>query len=613
MSALLGSGLSAEELNQLSPLQRLWFLRRHYLKQDDAEAAARVGKRMATARVDMGLRNASTVATALIAEARDADDPEQAAAAATLATELAPTLPATHLAAARIQRRAGAPGSFATLSTGLRTIADHPGTRMRLLGTLALVLLFATGAGATLFAAFVTLRHAPSFVHDLSHALNEKAKGILLVTVAVALLTMPLILGFGPAVWIMWLLIVTWLYLRRTERIVAAVVIVFLASLPWTLPRATGFIAFVAGDPGVLAAARDEEPSRESRRVLRAMVDRQHPDPHAMQLLGLIHKRAGEYEEALALLEPLAEQQPRDWTNVGIVQYGLGRPEAAVESLRKAANAAPDSFAAQYNLMQVLFERARHEEGKKAQAAASAIDPDRTSRLRARIQGFPDDAKTVAGTPDRISAAFLNRAFVEEAVSDDVLIARAFDSEGAAGSLAENLWKSYVGGIPLRTVPIFAGGVLLLWAVLTVVSRRARTATPCRRCADPVCVVCDGPPRTDQLCPRCVAAFVDSSGTDPAKRRQQESKVDRRERTGRLVRGLLGFILPGSGHVLAGRPARGTLLAVCALLFAAMIVAGNRLLPLETPVRSLSTWLLVISATGLVVTMVIGLLGARRT
>lgn len=615
MSALLRIGFDATDLAQMSRLRQLWFLRQHMLQQNsDVEAVRSIEQRMLQARRDEGLANASSVAAALMLQA-NALEGERALEVAGLAVELAPDSAAIQMDAWRLQRRAGAAGGpeLASLGDVARAATTNVRSRMKLLGTLAFGLLAALGTAALLFAVMVAIRHAPQFVHDLGHALSDRPNGILLITVALALVIMPLLLRMGPPAFLMWLLVLAWLYMRRTERVVAGITVLFLGALPWIVPQATGFVAFSSGEAAVLAQARDDELTLESRRTLVAMATRKPPDLEAARLLGIHYKRQGDYGRALKILQPLTQRSPADWVNVGIVQFGLGQTDDALESFAKAQGAADAAFAAYFDTAQIQFTQPLMiPAANQSMAAARAIDEERANRLKEEVDALPEKAKVVPGTA-MLSATYLNRVLVEHTVDDATLMRRAFAPSGPAIPLAADLWQQYVGGIPLTRLPFVAAIALVLCTALTLVTRRATPSIRCARCADPVCVVCHGPPRQDSLCPRCAAAFVDYQDVDPAQRREQETRVNRRNRLARGLRSLSGALLPGSGHVLAGRALRGYLLAVMGCFFAAMLLGGVRLLPTELRVHGLGTASFVFAASGLVITVLISALGARRT
>ena len=75
-------------------------------------------------------------------------------------------------------------------------------------------------------------------------------------------------------------------------------------------------------------------------------------------LLGVIHCRHGEFENAMFLLKPLVEDFPdnaRAHVLLGTAYFGLGRYLSAEEHLRRAVAADPNLMEAHYNISQVLM------------------------------------------------------------------------------------------------------------------------------------------------------------------------------------------------------------------------------------------------------------------
>jgi tetratricopeptide (TPR) repeat protein len=93
-------------------------------------------------------------------------------------------------------------------------------------------------------------------------------------------------------------------------------------------------------------------------------------DPRPAAFLATTHRRIGQYDRALAELEPLLCDYPRDrqlWFDRGMCYYLMGRFDEAVRAFRAMLSIDPDDLAAHYNLMRCLrplhrIPEARHEE-----------------------------------------------------------------------------------------------------------------------------------------------------------------------------------------------------------------------------------------------------------
>ena len=98
----------------------------------------------------------------------------------------------------------------------------------------------------------------------------------------------------------------------------------------------------------IAAQGRPQEAEEGFRRVLEVAPD----DPVALRELVSIHFEREEYDQALAVLETLADATPDDpevHANVGVVLHALGRSEEALERFDRALELDPESESARAN------------------------------------------------------------------------------------------------------------------------------------------------------------------------------------------------------------------------------------------------------------------------
>jgi tetratricopeptide (TPR) repeat protein len=77
-------------------------------------------------------------------------------------------------------------------------------------------------------------------------------------------------------------------------------------------------------------------------------------ETRARFLLGKTHRRMGQYEKALSILEPIARRFPRDRAllfEIGQCEFSLGRYEAASDRFARMLDVDPNDLSAHYNLM----------------------------------------------------------------------------------------------------------------------------------------------------------------------------------------------------------------------------------------------------------------------
>ena len=82
------------------------------------------------------------------------------------------------------------------------------------------------------------------------------------------------------------------------------------------------------------------------------------PDNRSLRLMiGMARCRAGRFEDAIHLLEPMIDEQPNDaeaYLLLGTAYFGLGRNGKALGAVRQATELAPNMGEAHFNLARVL-------------------------------------------------------------------------------------------------------------------------------------------------------------------------------------------------------------------------------------------------------------------
>lgn len=88
--------------------------------------------------------------------------------------------------------------------------------------------------------------------------------------------------------------------------------------------------------------------------------------------------RAGQYQQAIPVLEELTEQRPDlagPWTNLGIARARVGRTDEAIAALEKAVATDPEAPAAHTELGMAYRAAGQFESARKAYLEAIRIDP----------------------------------------------------------------------------------------------------------------------------------------------------------------------------------------------------------------------------------------------
>lgn len=116
----------------------------------------------------------------------------------------------------------------------------------------------------------------------------------------------------------------------------------------------------------------------DARRIARALIKNGQQMGGALQLLGFIEGRVGQFDAAVRHLQESVRYAPtavESWYFLGVALSRLGRHEAAVEALQQAVALAPGLFQAQHDLGLALHALSRHAEASVCFEAAVALEP----------------------------------------------------------------------------------------------------------------------------------------------------------------------------------------------------------------------------------------------
>lgn len=558
--------------SSLSTLQDAWDARRKAVLDHNPKAEAAAEKLLVAQREELGIRDLGSFAGALDREAEkrlEAKDPGEASRLADLAALLAPDLPAPRFAQAHVRFAADASsvGAVASaLQDGLSRAFGGPAPRRALLGNLGIAAGLGLALAALLGLLALSLRPLRYALHDFHHLFPRGALPAQTAVLFVLVLVLPWAFRLGPMAELSALAAASFLYLRASERAVATLLLGILAALPLAAGVGARELVYTGTLSEALALVQQGGPDASGAVArLEALEKAGTADAPTLIALGLDAKRAGRYPLAVErfkrslALNPRSSEAENDLGNALLLSGDL---DGAREAYLKASELAPDSAVVSYNLAKLLTRRSQLytgvrdvsadiESGKAATAAVYRLDRtlmDRPSDNRANLYVLDLEVKDPAG---------------EQA---DPSLASA-----VASQLQAHLWGS---GAP-RLSMAFAGGLVALFWLLSLATRRLRPCTECSKCGRPVCGRCDREVAGGALCGQCHNAFVKRNAVDPRTRLAKEASAKKYQERWQAARRVSSYLLAGAGHLLSGRPVLGALFLLPALVFLCALVLGD--------------------------------------
>ncbi|MBI3811148.1 MAG: tetratricopeptide repeat protein [Nitrospirae bacterium] len=399
-----------------------------------------------------------------------------------------------------------------------------------MIGRLVLILFAGLLGGFIIFFALLMVRYLPRLVHSLHERLSRVFNSAAVWVLAVSLLLMPLFVGVGGGFVFLSGLCLVWLYMSRSERIVASLFVVTLSlSAFWMPVMLSWFTADQSAELVLLSRVIRGEASATG--AARTMEEQGGIDGNWSVLFSLAIQKRWEGKTAEALeryqqLRKLRPDQPGLLNNIGNIYFLMKQYEDAVTYYKQSLAKDPRDAVSHYNLNLVSRELLRFNEAKQELEAAEQIDLP----LVQSYHGPGPIDELFSGT------TLWKIAFAESPVKEA-------KSRGLFGNLFMPL---SLDASPILLV-LFACGVV---GLRLVVSRKF-TATGCALCGRAICFHCQRRILDIKTCNRCW------NGSKNVRRKTDLRQIKIRQRWIHQLARWISVFFPGAGHFYIGWGARG--------------------------------------------------------
>jgi tetratricopeptide (TPR) repeat protein len=535
-----------------------WDARASMLRRGETARAKKQLADLDAAFLDFGVQGvpggfqATAPATALLRESKRAIDEgnlDEAQALVDSAEHSAPDLAAVHSANALLKWKNGDVGGTvnALLEWAKATCADPLSASQ--LAARATALVFAVVVLAlVLFALLAGLPALRYLSFDLLRLLPKGAHGGQVLALVVMLAILPLVVGAGPILGALWILVLAFLYLERRERVVVAVLAVVSVATPFALEYGARFVAYPDSRADRATRALFDASAEPLRRALLKKSPAE-LDTIEQAALALAAKREGRIPDAVQRWTTIVNRNPDlGWAHgdLGVAASLGGSEDQALAELGKAVSANPHQYAASFDISVIHYRAGRTD---KAQSAVSPVAKEAPSLLNAF-------RRTTFRQPDQLVGQ--NRALVDVYPDKLSLFAATMQPSAESAGVVENVARLLLRGFTGQTAAGMLAAAPLLFLLLGVARKKIAPAQPCVRCGDPASKRTNDKDVPEDTCSQCFHAFVSTRSRIDAgvKLRKEREIIRRRTRKSRAILGL-AVVCPGAGHVFAGAPARG--------------------------------------------------------
>jgi len=404
----------------------------------------------------------------------------------------------------------------------------------------------AAAAAAALVGVILALavRHAPRALHDIREAAFRSFGSSGALPLGLGIAGLPLVVGFGPVLLILYWGALLWAYAESRERAVLGAGFVALALVAplaaWITQenirqRSPLYVAAID-----LEERREDASAEDGLRQAAAVFPE---DPDVWFLLGIYAERSGDLDRAQSDYGRAMQADPGDYRpilNRGNVHFTEGDYGEAIRDYTEASKRAPTAAEAYYNLSLARGEAYDFDGQALAIARARELSASRV----AEWSGTPTLSRVVpAGFP-------LARARTRVADWNAQPKSRRLPGHGTVA----RPWRTLIS--PWALAPI---GVLLLGVLLARLRRRRGLASLCEHCGRAFCNRCRRYGDPVLYCTVCSRTFLRKENVDieiqVAEAREMQGRARRRARASRIA----SLLLPGSHAFLEERPVAGVI------------------------------------------------------
>lgn len=517
-------------------------------------------------RLSSGINNLYSYSAALVIDAREAENDGRSAQVDDLlnrARDMAPNFSGPDFCESRIfLSRGQISNSIISFYAGSRRkLSSFTGSVPVLFNVLSVAMasVFWT---LMLFAGVLIGRYSNLVAHDLKERIRgfsgREATGL-----AVAILLFPIPFLPNVAIYAFIVILMLWAYMSLRERIIAAVFALCLMVTPYTF-QVLGHCIAVPNEPDFRSMVHIREGLWNKEDIVQLEAARKStPDDARLADItfslatALLH--SNRFEEAEPLFRELTNRPEMTYLAnlaLGNLYYRWEKYEYALKQYEIAQGLASESAAAHFNM-------------------AAALSRPELVNLRAGSLELADSEMEKAKQldPQRVEILTRYRLLDPGHVIEDVslplgrLYNNLFEPSPYRNTVTQALFTRISGGLPLVIIPFTSVALLVVFGILTWLSTRFNLAKSCDRCGKTYCSRCQTMAGKGNVCVRCYYAFEQTTGMDP--RARERVRAEARlymEHRGRLAQ-IMSLILPGSGHLLMGRPVRGVIFGFIAFIF----------------------------------------------
>ncbi len=473
-----------------------------------------------------------------------------------VATTLAPRYSDPYFTLARLHAQRFHPDAVYYLVEGVSVqLKTFDGQRVLLLNAVVGLTLVLLVASAIVWIA-LAVRYFPFIAHRIAESARNKfnATGARVAAGLLILAPFALLPGYTSAAAL--ILVLTWPFMHKRERILSMAMAGLFAAYCGFAPMLDRWSVVANPESLTSLIARANESAADpvlAKAIADAPVDDAAINDDRYTAMGMLAMRAGDSETAAAnFLRAISvnKNSAIAYVNLGNVYYQNGQFNKALEGYRKAEEVDSLDAIGQYNLAQAYIKTLLMGESSQALSRASKLGLE--------------PAREAFAEPARARMAVYQKTYSSKQLWEIA----AVEGAHANPALLSSMLKTATGHPAAASAGIMIAAMILA-VVVTQLLKRRKLAFQCANCGDLTCEGCCSDELGSVICRSCAEAVSGVSSDrvlEALLRQRRQSVIVRRRKSIRWAT----VWLPGLRHVFYGRFVSGfavaAFFATCALL-----------------------------------------------
>jgi len=251
------------------------------------------------------------------------------------------------------------------------------------------------------------------------------------------------------------------------------------------------------------------------------------------------------------------------YNNTGNIFFSLRNFKQSINDYREAIALDAGNFAALYNMNLALRKELEFDEANVVLNKAMSINQQMVEYSNSLK--IPNQNEGIRLIPQNYSFQEMWMK-VKETQKNEVW------------NFMEELWVDLIKGVKLEYVPIFFFIMIILTLVFNIFRKKLPLSKSCKNCGVTYCRVCLTGREKKELCLQCSQLESKGSSISPELRLAKIAQIKKYESIEQTKVKVLSYLVPGCGHLYAGRIYQGILFLLFWVLISSLIITGMDIL-----------------------------------